>query len=199
MVGSCDVKPPIRLEGLAWSHGHFAQYEPELFGAHLPDSCPRSCCSSSSREDRADGREATGGHIPGIREHLPGAHGVQEASNPGEEDRSRSSPPRSETRRRRRRCPRREPAVCPPPAAGENDGGGLAGIERRARRTRCAKERGHRTTLDKKKVLAYYAHHVISLLRAPRLARRALRARSSRKEKKCRSGCARNRTRKPLP
>ena len=32
MVGSCDVKFPIRLEGLAWSHGHFAQYEPELFG-----------------------------------------------------------------------------------------------------------------------------------------------------------------------
>ena len=31
MVGSCDVKFPIRLEGLAWSHGHFAQYEPELF------------------------------------------------------------------------------------------------------------------------------------------------------------------------
>ena len=26
MVGSCDVKFPIRLEGLAWSHGHFAQY-----------------------------------------------------------------------------------------------------------------------------------------------------------------------------
>ena len=31
MVGSCDVKFPIRLEGLAWSHVHFAQYEPELF------------------------------------------------------------------------------------------------------------------------------------------------------------------------
>ena len=32
MVGSCDVRgSPIRLEGLAWSHGHFAQYEPELF------------------------------------------------------------------------------------------------------------------------------------------------------------------------
>lgn len=31
MVGSCDVRFPIRLEGLAWSHGHFAQYEPELF------------------------------------------------------------------------------------------------------------------------------------------------------------------------
>jgi len=31
MVGSCDVRFPIRLERLAWSHGHFAQYEPELF------------------------------------------------------------------------------------------------------------------------------------------------------------------------
>ncbi|CEF99786.1 Beta2-adaptin/TBP, C-terminal domain [Ostreococcus tauri] len=31
MVGSCDVQFPIRLEGLAWQHGHFAQYEPELF------------------------------------------------------------------------------------------------------------------------------------------------------------------------
>ena len=50
MVGSCDVKFPIRLEGLAWSHGHFAQYEPELFpGSSTACSCPRSCCSSSSR------------------------------------------------------------------------------------------------------------------------------------------------------
>ncbi|KAF8065437.1 hypothetical protein HT031_003038 [Scenedesmus sp. PABB004] len=31
MVGSCDVKFPIRLEGLAYSHGYFATYEPELF------------------------------------------------------------------------------------------------------------------------------------------------------------------------
>lgn len=31
MVGSCDVKFPIRLEGLAFSHGHFSSYEPELF------------------------------------------------------------------------------------------------------------------------------------------------------------------------
>lgn len=31
MVGSCDVKFPIRLEGLAYKHGHFASYEPELF------------------------------------------------------------------------------------------------------------------------------------------------------------------------
>jgi transcription initiation factor TFIID TATA-box-binding protein len=41
IVGSCDVKFPIRLEGLAYSHGmfssvcpvgyHWWQYEPELF------------------------------------------------------------------------------------------------------------------------------------------------------------------------
>lgn len=31
IVGSCDVKFPIRLEGLAFSHGTFSSYEPELF------------------------------------------------------------------------------------------------------------------------------------------------------------------------
>lgn len=31
MVGSCDVKFPIRLEGLAFAHGTFSSYEPELF------------------------------------------------------------------------------------------------------------------------------------------------------------------------
>lgn len=31
IVGSCDVKFPIRLEGLAYAHGHFSSYEPELF------------------------------------------------------------------------------------------------------------------------------------------------------------------------
>lgn len=31
IVGSCDVKFPIRLEGLSYSHGNFATYEPELF------------------------------------------------------------------------------------------------------------------------------------------------------------------------
>ena len=29
IVGSCDVKFPIRLEGLAYSHGQFSSYEPE--------------------------------------------------------------------------------------------------------------------------------------------------------------------------
>ncbi|XBH89080.1 hypothetical protein VPH35_081051 [Triticum aestivum] len=31
IVASCDVKFPIRLEGLAYSHGAFSSYEPELF------------------------------------------------------------------------------------------------------------------------------------------------------------------------
>jgi transcription initiation factor TFIID TATA-box-binding protein len=31
IVGSCDVKFPIRLEGLAYAHGHYSSYEPELF------------------------------------------------------------------------------------------------------------------------------------------------------------------------
>jgi len=31
MVGSCDVKFPIRLEGLALQHQQFSSYEPELF------------------------------------------------------------------------------------------------------------------------------------------------------------------------
>jgi len=31
IVGSCDVKFPIRLEGLCYAHSFFASYEPELF------------------------------------------------------------------------------------------------------------------------------------------------------------------------
>ena len=31
VVASVDLKFPIRLEGLAYSHGAFSQYEPELF------------------------------------------------------------------------------------------------------------------------------------------------------------------------
>src|SRR5258708_4441120 len=30
IVGSCDVKFPIRLEGLAYSHGQFSSYEHEV-------------------------------------------------------------------------------------------------------------------------------------------------------------------------
>ncbi|MCO5585163.1 hypothetical protein L7F22_039095 [Adiantum nelumboides] len=33
IVGSCDVRFPIRLEGLAYSHGVYSSYEPELFPA----------------------------------------------------------------------------------------------------------------------------------------------------------------------
>ncbi len=31
IVGSCDVKFPVRLEGLASKHHNFSSYEPELF------------------------------------------------------------------------------------------------------------------------------------------------------------------------
>jgi transcription initiation factor TFIID TATA-box-binding protein len=31
IVGSCDIRFPIRLEGLAFAHGHYSSYEPELF------------------------------------------------------------------------------------------------------------------------------------------------------------------------
>jgi transcription initiation factor TFIID TATA-box-binding protein len=31
IVGSCDVRFPIRLEGLAYDHNHYSSYEPELF------------------------------------------------------------------------------------------------------------------------------------------------------------------------
>jgi transcription initiation factor TFIID TATA-box-binding protein len=31
IVGSCDVRFPIRLEGLAYKHSHYSSYEPELF------------------------------------------------------------------------------------------------------------------------------------------------------------------------
>ena len=37
IVGSCDVKFPIRLEGLAYSHGQFSSYEPEV--SAQPASC----------------------------------------------------------------------------------------------------------------------------------------------------------------
>jgi len=30
IVGSCDVRFPIRLEGLAYSHEQFSSYEPEV-------------------------------------------------------------------------------------------------------------------------------------------------------------------------
>jgi transcription initiation factor TFIID TATA-box-binding protein len=30
IVASCDVKFPVRLEGLAYAHGNFSSYEPEV-------------------------------------------------------------------------------------------------------------------------------------------------------------------------
>ena len=38
IVGSCDVKFPIRLEGLAYGHGHFSSYEPEVCLLRLASS-----------------------------------------------------------------------------------------------------------------------------------------------------------------
>ena len=35
IVGSCDVKFPIRLEGLVHSHGQFSSYEPEVRISHI--------------------------------------------------------------------------------------------------------------------------------------------------------------------
>ena len=43
IVGSCDVKLPIRLEGLAYSHGQFSSYEPEVRRPSIP---PPPACSS---------------------------------------------------------------------------------------------------------------------------------------------------------
>ena len=51
IVGSCDVKFPIRLEGLAYSHGQFSSYEPEVSISHFVNRCygcsPLSPCSCS--------------------------------------------------------------------------------------------------------------------------------------------------------
>jgi hypothetical protein len=53
IVGSCDVKFPIRLEGLAYSHGQFSSYEPEVGRRILRFVClqidrNRSCFRVSS-------------------------------------------------------------------------------------------------------------------------------------------------------
>jgi len=45
MVGSCDVKFPIRLEGLMLMHGQFCSYEPELFPGFTEWSNPELCYS----------------------------------------------------------------------------------------------------------------------------------------------------------
>ena len=46
IVGSCDVHFPIRLEGLAFSHGAFSSYEPEV-SDHRPISTSRFPHSAS--------------------------------------------------------------------------------------------------------------------------------------------------------
>ena len=43
IVGSCDVKFPIRLEGLAYSHGQFSSYEPEVYISYLSNPCVAYC------------------------------------------------------------------------------------------------------------------------------------------------------------
>jgi transcription initiation factor TFIID TATA-box-binding protein len=48
IVGSCDVKFPIRLEGLAYSHGQFSSYEPEVCISVICASVPCSFGVSSS-------------------------------------------------------------------------------------------------------------------------------------------------------
>lgn len=47
IVGSCDVKFPIRLEGLAYSHGQFSSYEPEVRSHSPVVDYVSSCCSCS--------------------------------------------------------------------------------------------------------------------------------------------------------
>jgi TATA-box binding protein (TBP) (component of TFIID and TFIIIB) len=83
MVGSCDVKFPIRLEGLAWSHGHFAQYEPELFpGLIYRMQLPKIVLLIfvSGKIVLTGGKK--GRHLPSLRKHLPRFNRVQEAAQP---------------------------------------------------------------------------------------------------------------------
>lgn len=55
IVGSCDVKFPIRLEGLAFSHGAFSSYEPEVrFYSSLSSLESRSSLFGSGGIGRMD-------------------------------------------------------------------------------------------------------------------------------------------------
>ena len=61
IVGSCDVKFPIRLEGLAYSHGQFSSYEPEVRHSrvvllHGFDKPPTALPWSHLPHDQAEGR-----------------------------------------------------------------------------------------------------------------------------------------------
>lgn len=64
IVGSCDVKFPIRLEGLAYSHGQFSSYEPEVSFApcclNQPSLiwCPSAVPWIDLSYDQAQGRSA---------------------------------------------------------------------------------------------------------------------------------------------
>lgn len=98
IVGSCDIKFPIRLEGLASRHHHFSSYEPELFPGLVSVfenycylSTSMSCrkrlrclfsdlsydqaedCTSHlrQRQDRLDWCESARGDLPGFRDDLP--------------------------------------------------------------------------------------------------------------------------------
>lgn len=46
IVGSCDVRFPIRLEGLAYSHGQFSSYEPEVGILALLYKSFTECCTA---------------------------------------------------------------------------------------------------------------------------------------------------------
>ena len=48
IVGSCDIKFPIRLEGLAYSHEQFSSYEPEVRCISLASTTAASESSFSS-------------------------------------------------------------------------------------------------------------------------------------------------------
>ncbi len=96
IVGSCDIKFPIRLEGLASRHHHFSSYEPELFPGlvsllrvlTLSFPCPHKrllwigpdlsydqaedCASHlRQRQDCLDWCESARGNLPGLRDDLP--------------------------------------------------------------------------------------------------------------------------------
>lgn len=98
IVGSCDIKFPIRLEGLASRHHHFSSYEPELFPGlvSLSKDCPNiaAFCHAANaysapvldlsydqaedcaahirqRQDCLDWCKSPRGNLPGVRDDLP--------------------------------------------------------------------------------------------------------------------------------
>ena len=96
-VGSCDVKFPIRLEGLVLTHSQFSSYEPELFPGliyrmvkprivilifvsgkvgEVLQSWHFSCCFLLGCPHRSQGEA---GDLWGIWQHLPHPQELQEA------------------------------------------------------------------------------------------------------------------------